>query len=1792
MSSEPLLGLDASIRAAVRSYIQTAYETNDEQFNSARDEFVTGFNASMFKDPLYEYIRRYKTSDEPLPSVVQRILKSEIEGEGKSKILESAQKVFASFSQIDRPFAHQIMSIEAALLEKKHVVVTTGTGSGKTFCFMWPMLLSIVSEAIGGGRRQAWEGDKNDSNWWNASIPSYRPPSKSKRKRAVRALMIYPLNALVQDQVEALREILDGEGSDEFYREALAGERIYFGQYNGNTRGRERRDASSVASYASELLELENDYRSVSNENRKYLENPAGSEMLLRWDMQDSPPDILITNFTMLSIMLVRQREKRIFDSTREWLEEDPNNIFYLVLDELHSYRGTAGTEISYTIRQVLETLGLDVMHPQLRIIATSASLDSTEVEGTDPDFLSDFFDSPSNAQCFKIIKGETVKELVTEVPISQHFSELIRGSGNDSKADQDIADYLSRSNEELPPNSPDIFEKSFEFVLGQVEKKLPPFHNLQTIPFSLENLSTFLFQGDTKLAVKFLSLATRSGKDSWMFRGKLRKHIFVKNLPGIRRVMRFDAGVFNDVELLGSDQATSKDGRRIALDSLYCQVCGEIFYRGYKAIVDRHSFVLPDFSPSISNGEFVYLYAEQVDTRDKIEQVSALTSEVWHLKKLNGATGKYSKAVSRANLDPSEARFFVHECAEEHPPTACPACESKWKREENNLRSRIRSMGTGYQKLNQILVGELLSALGGPEERGRTIVFSDSRRSASEVASALELNHFKDSIRGALEEEIEFYLAELEAEFKELREVIRGKDFSEIFVNRLVREDSFLKSKVNEFAKQIITESDLTQELEKKRLEHISNPIPVRVLIDRVMNSFVSNRISPSGVELSPLDSGLWPVLMAEEHELSIGSDMAEKKRKLRNYLGAQIQEVVFDATGRDFESLGLGWLTVDEKKIKHGNLDFKVFIDSLLRFLSFHYLSRGGNSSLGMDYLPGYFCNWVRDTFPDMIESDSRHSTSDELKKYLQEVNAIDVRFRLLFENLKIALPGQKYWYCENCRAKHLFNARNRCRTVKHKNECSGILRERNITDLRQKDNYYLRFRKEGWHKRPLRTAELIGQTEKKDQRERQLLFQNVILGRTKNSLALDEELIRDVASIDALSVTTTMEAGVDIGGLRGVFMANMPPRRFNYQQRVGRAGRRNDRLAASVTFCKGQSHDEYYFANPYLMVGERTSSPKLDADSYRIAERVATKAIFNWALEGAEVERPRGSVNAGELGSLSQAKSTAQLIAKLMVVNREEWSSRLSKIVSKDVEGGVEHLYQNIQFLCASQNFSERIGEWVEKYGQEQSFSQVLVLEGFFPLYGLPERTATLLHENPNGSMNNKKLPIETGRIDRDKDVAISEFAPGQNIDKDKKVFESVGFGWLEHKNREIVGREPKSFERKQTSICQRCTVSLKPHGKVCKICGESDALLVGVAVQPDYYISKWPGRSYDGKVDRIFNDILTIPNLQDSISKHQVGWTSIRANSGILTSINVGDGDGFQLSRKARGDLQGIYLDPARIDDPYWKRDLAASPEFSNVFLYSEKYTDFLEFSLQTLPANLRVSQSDPLKKNALRSAWRSLAELLKAGIVNLEDIEPSEINASIGVGQNGWNVVLADSLENGAGYAVKYSEPANFAALTKYVLERLAFDFVQDKHDESCSGSCHICLRNYENRRHHDELNWRLGLDLFEFSISQTEALDFGDRWESLLTGAILGRLEALTGQNISISYYDKALLFRNPKGQIIVPWHPLVGEGPKQDGFLRKIGRELGSKSVASLCPINLLASPNSELTRIGSMLK
>ena len=175
-----------------------------------------------------------------------------------------------------------------------------------------------------------------------------------------------------------------------------------------------------------------------------------------------------------------------------------------------------------------------------------------------------------------------------------------------------------------------------------------------------------------------------------------------------------------------------------------------------------------------------------------------------------------------------------------------------------------------------------------------------------------------------------------------------------------------------------------------------------------------------------------------------------------------------------------------------------------------------------------------------------------------------------------LRLAADTDPYWRCAQCSRVHLHLGERVCtRCFKQLSEepggqCSDLHVESYLAKRIGRDNATFR----------LRCEELTGQTE--DPADRQRRFKNIVL----DGYGREDRRLREAARvIDMLAVTTTMEVGIDIGPLQAIFQANMPPQRFNYQQRVGRAGRRRQAFSMALTVCRSKSHDLHYFRHPEL-------------------------------------------------------------------------------------------------------------------------------------------------------------------------------------------------------------------------------------------------------------------------------------------------------------------------------------------------------------------------------------------------------------------------------------------------------------------------------------------------------------------------------------------------------------------------------------------------------------------------------
>ena len=272
-----------------------------EEYNQERNALIQE-TGTICQPPIIEIVPKYHE---------KATLKEFCKNEGVSEDLNDfvSTGLFVNNSKQERRlYDHQYASLKEAHLNRKHIVVTTGTGSGKTECFLLPVIADLVAE----------------SSKWDKS-----------RKRAMRTMILYPLNALAEDQMIRLRKALnshtdDKSGALDWLDEHRHGHRFYFGRYTGATpvSGTREKSEGKLREERNRLIDEWKAAKAAAIENNNTellyhvpcMENDS-AEMWDRFSMQDNAPDILITNYSMLNVMLMRENEADIFADTKAWLE-------------------------------------------------------------------------------------------------------------------------------------------------------------------------------------------------------------------------------------------------------------------------------------------------------------------------------------------------------------------------------------------------------------------------------------------------------------------------------------------------------------------------------------------------------------------------------------------------------------------------------------------------------------------------------------------------------------------------------------------------------------------------------------------------------------------------------------------------------------------------------------------------------------------------------------------------------------------------------------------------------------------------------------------------------------------------------------------------------------------------------------------------------------------------------------------------------------------------------------------------------------------------------------------------------------------------------------------------------------------------------------------------------------------------------------------------------------------------------------------------------------------------------
>jgi Lhr-like helicase len=1810
------------------SYVETSFRIADFATAGARRDLLLAPDA-LGTAPFIEPVLRYESSPRSLEQLLDHEILAPISEEGRIAFVELALSglfdgVETSNGRLRRgstynPYLHQEHMLRRGIRAGHPGIVTSGTGSGKTESFMLPVLATIANEAV---RWPAPAPEYLQSGWWRDSSRYVPRRNGERRPAAVRALILYPMNALVEDQMVRLRKAVDSGLARGVMDERFAGNRVFFGQYTSATpvtgyarhprryaeEAERRRLARRTRKLREAMRRMESDQdaarrhdeeaRSVAQERGDRPPDPTryifpsvdGAEMVSRWDMQRTPPDILVTNASMLGAMLSREVEEEIFEKTRQWLEADPEAYFFLIFDELHLIRGSAGTEVGFLVKSLLDRLGLD--HPdrkhKLRILASSASLPLDGERGLQSiKYLRDLFAPYGTCQgpedhgrldeefwrgC--VVAGRPVltewtggyrpaaapfRELLAACdPHDAGFVTSIERSDRVTEAMRAVARTLGTDADDAPQLAARIAERAAEVLVSACRS------GDGVRATSIVEIAQRAFppgEGDER-AVRGLLLA-RAVPDSKSVGAKVadgtpafRFHGFIRNIEGLFGApVKAEGGVaFRDLTIErgtshGPPPPGGRRGRRL-FELLYCEACGEILLGGQRGGPPgvRNAIEMLPSSPDLENlpekaGSEYYdsmLWEEFAvfwPRRDQPE-LSEKNYDQWDPASLDpdtglviegetvpaGRIGGHLYYQTDAAMRSTGGAIIGRRMAQ---PFCCPKCGTDYSGRPRSTRSRspIRAFRTGVSKASQMVATELFELLYASRGEPKSIVFSDSRQDAANQSLEIERLHLRDlrreilvsSAREVIEEAEESYVPREERD-RITQELVARQDWREL--QRVAAQWQVMDSNGNvdvparkvrldcllQFGSQADAVSQVTSEFVRLGLHPFDETGHKRFGGNPWWNAFVKDgnliRFAPN---------------LTHADRMNLASEIVRNQYEL-------VEDVVFSNTFFALEETGLAYPSLG-RGLEPGIQE----MDAWLRVFAGAYRVEDNKY-----FDPQTARQW--DTGANVPRRNKVRRFADALFGPVAEPELTRILERLRTEfghnggivrvaSLYLRIPRREdpYWRCRSCERVHMHRGVGRCtRCYERLDEApSGPVEE--LWNANFLGRRIVRSHEERIPRFRIKCDELTGQTD--DFADRLRRFKDIFVDQ-------QSEIGRLASEIDMLSVTTTMEVGIDIGSLQSLYQANMPPQRFNYQQRVGRAGRRGQAFSFVVTFCRGRSHDAYYFKHPESITGDPPPAPFLAVEHTPIPLRLLRKVWLRAAFALLRSEcGPAGEPYPGD--DLVPPDVHGEYVpTDVFYAPGSPWPARLLRALERTVDAREKFIAGAI-ISRAQANDIRRESDPRRLHAavmallpqaprNRMGLAQFLAERGLLPMYGMPTRVRDLylgLMRDGEG----QQAEFFWSKIDRDQEMAIFEFAPDAVLVKDKRKYKAIGFTGplLDPEPRGNVNildlQSPAAHWVGDEAFVARCpTCGAAAHRAerpvrelTCDDCRED--------IRPEEfrrYLTPSAFRT-DFRDDRTLDDvgqmalqtIATVlregqPEDHGGIRVHQgAGATVMHLNNGIedaqglakfFTVDHVTDNEPCSWRRTTP--LLEQAIDSLVVRRPPAPRWTVAQADDGPFGLMSRKETDaiYLEvtrFNPQ-LALDLVAKRGDRFQISARAAAISATHLLVQKAALEL-DVDPDEFEALEPRLRGGRPVLqIADSLINGSGLCRRLgahrsdSRPEIVHLAEQIIDERNSWplcDFLEREHQTTCATSCYRCIQKFQNRRYHGLLDWRSGL---------------------------------------------------------------------------------------------------------------
>lgn len=1786
------------------------------------------------------------------------------------------------------PYGHQIGMMEKAFagegVKYKNTVITAGTGSGKTESFLLPLLANIFKEA------QSWGQAANHKNWYEGVLegrshtPRYTPKQREgdSRPAALRAIVLYPMNALVEDQMARLREALDSTSVRTFMNTHFKGNRFYFGGYNGDTIAKKNYDLISEAvkngqitngklnqmrqNVAKQLKSYQDDFTKIKKwvevnkkEDALYISprleaDDTTAEMITRWDMQKWAPDIMITNTSMLSIMLMRKAEAHIFEQTKKWLNADDifdenekeeakkNRIFHIVVDELHLYRGTAGSEVACLLRMLYDAIGLPpvivengylVPNPQLRILASSASLgdeDATEK------FMEEFFGVYSTIEGEKVfnIQEGTNREISDE---KKHINyELFKNLTHENFVELDVADKQEKVVDDFLENNfncdsvkdfcntyqNQIFYDFYSALPTNVDKDNKLINGSKR-PISQEQLVKTLFNGNEE-ALKgffiFRGYADKVYKDHKLPR--FRFHKFFKYIEGLWGELNPDLD--RPVKHLSyTAEEVGKDGNKV-LELLRCENCGELYIGGNRKVENGCTYLtlnypnlnqIPNFNPTpmVQNKSYQeYAIFWPHDINDAPE----LTDERYGANDLvaSKVDGKSKRGNGHAkwipgHLDPVTGEFIPYDPTDSKTdcgipgfiykvvthdakhteispkdaqtiyaaPCTCPFCLQDYATRKYT-KSPIRSFRTGIDRSNQIISKELIYQLD--DSSAKLIGFSDSREDAATQALGIEREHYRDMVRMLFVECIEeMDNTRITTAINEIKKYITEKQDKGIpyktYKNQLQNQWNINDQFINDIYLSIVENDD--SYLEK----YLKTTIPLNTLIGekfdgKLVKKLLKLGINPAGWEyqFQWYKEGKIMRHWSTAYDFTnykFTADFWEDYSKIVKDIRTQLPNAIFANSfgkymGVSVLDSGIGYICCTRSaEIENSNeyrnlksllpdgIQVYEFVDAVIRVMGDNYLypSVDDKTDCHKKYKElkaavknpiKHFCD-----LHDIKEADLGESLVNFLRLHCTQRDdlILDIN-KLSFQKM----TDSTYIKCSKCGRVHPHMGFGFCTNVYCKEPLDPKKEDpKKTVTLEELHKHYISHDILVERRKPskLHTEELTGQTDDIQTRLRE--FKDIIL--------VDDDFYKQgqekTLPIDMVCVTTTMEVGVDIGSLQAIFQGNMPPTRYNYQQRVGRCGRRNQAFSTAFTFCRGRSHDVYYYnhatdemvggvpATPTLSLAPYTDSNGKKKMKMAIMKRVIVKDLLHQAFADLPFDYDLQDTS-GEFGRIGEWEENREKLIQWIRDNSESVNNTVKRYLSQFNNGDQIEKDFNEIVVWINNSLVTEINYVVNKTSiHDMGLAKYLTETGFLPMYGMPSDARNFYH-------GYDYVKQEPRSIDRSSEMAISEFAPGAEKTKDKGKYRIEGItipikdcsivinnrtqyqlGFYNNDGDALADRYIISFEKDlENNSAEGNNISdiieVKDKNQGIEDLNENLTDNQGIIVIPQAYRSLkimdnrgTPAENNDRGSSFVQSQIwaketsTTEEDISKEIDNVSVSMHGLGMNEDpTVWHINSNNGHFYTGSFSANG-----LGDPKKRGSHanflfYEERgnNVQKITKGYDIALGSKKVTEMIKLKLKSWPECLDLSLNTG-NRSAIRAAFYSAAFLLQRALADRLDVQPDEIEICEKIDDpNGCPaIILSDALVNGAGIVSYLFEDGKLKELIESIVNFKSFDpsksdeesfmhsLITDDHKENCLTACQKCLLAYNNRGFHHVLDWRLGVGILRLMIDPE--FDFG-----------------------------------------------------------------------------------------------